>query len=167
MSIFPTQILLATDGSEEAKLAASTAVQLAERTNSKLHVVFVMRFGEHVLSEDEILADYDAKVAEKEAEQELFEYVVGPVENAAATVTQAHLRTGGRPDVEIVALAEELGTGLIVMGSRGRGGIRRALMGSISDSVVRHAHCPVLVVRKVEEFGQEEPEGGTRGEGGT
>jgi nucleotide-binding universal stress UspA family protein len=35
-----------------------------------------------------------------------------------------------------------------VMGSRGLGGIRRALMGSVSDSVVRHAHCPVLVVRE-------------------
>jgi nucleotide-binding universal stress UspA family protein len=34
-----------------------------------------------------------------------------------------------------------------VMGSRGRGGIRRALMGSVSDSVVRHAHCPVMVTR--------------------
>jgi nucleotide-binding universal stress UspA family protein len=37
------------------------------------------------------------------------------------------------------------------MGSRGLGGIRRALMGNISDSVVRHAHCPVMVVRHVEE----------------
>jgi nucleotide-binding universal stress UspA family protein len=46
-----------------------------------------------------------------------------------------------------VALAEELGADLIVMGSRGLGGVRRALMGSVSDSVVRHAHCPVLVVR--------------------
>jgi nucleotide-binding universal stress UspA family protein len=35
-----------------------------------------------------------------------------------------------------------------VLGSRGRGGIRRALMGSVSDSIVRHAHCPVLVVRE-------------------
>jgi nucleotide-binding universal stress UspA family protein len=49
---------------------------------------------------------------------------------------------------EIVGLAEEIGAGLIVMGSRGLGGIRRALMGSVSDSVVRHAHCPVLVVRE-------------------
>jgi nucleotide-binding universal stress UspA family protein len=49
--------------------------------------------------------------------------------------------------LEIVALAEELGADLIVMGSRGLGALRRALMGSVSDSVVRHAHCPVLVVR--------------------
>jgi len=34
-----------------------------------------------------------------------------------------------------------------VMGSRGLGGVRRALIGSVSDSVVRHAHCPVLIVR--------------------
>jgi nucleotide-binding universal stress UspA family protein len=50
-----------------------------------------------------------------------------------------------------VALAEELGAGLIVMGCRGLGGVRRALMGSVSDSVVRHAHCPVLVVRQEKE----------------
>jgi hypothetical protein len=43
--------------------------------------------------------------------------------------------------------AEELGLGLVAMGSRGLEGMRRALMGSVSDSVVRHAHCPVLVVR--------------------
>jgi nucleotide-binding universal stress UspA family protein len=44
-------------------------------------------------------------------------------------------------------VAEDIGAGLIVIGSRGLGGLRRALMGSVSDSVVRHAHCPVLVVR--------------------
>jgi nucleotide-binding universal stress UspA family protein len=44
-------------------------------------------------------------------------------------------------------MAEELGAGLIVMGSRGLGGRRRALMGSVSDAVVRHAHCPVMIVR--------------------
>ena len=50
-------------------------------------------------------------------------------------------------DAEIVDLAEEIGAGLIVMGSRGYGPIRQALIGSVSDSVVRHAHCPVMVVR--------------------
>lgn len=63
-----------------------------------------------------------------------------------AKVAESHLGMG-RPDEEIVVLAQEIGAGLIVTGSRGQGGIRRALMGSVSDSVVRHAHCPVLVVR--------------------
>ncbi len=49
---------------------------------------------------------------------------------------------------EVVNLAEEIGTGLIAVGSRGRGKAKRTLMGSVSDAVVRHAHCPVLVVRE-------------------
>jgi len=49
---------------------------------------------------------------------------------------------------EVIDLAEELSTGLIVLGSRGRGRIRRLVMGNVSDSVVRHAHCTVMVVRK-------------------
>ena len=45
-------------------------------------------------------------------------------------------------------MAEELGAGLIVLGSRGHGRRRRALMGSVSDAVVCHAHCPVTIVRE-------------------
>ena len=47
----------------------------------------------------------------------------------------------------ITGVAEEIGADLIVVGSRGLGGLKRALMGSVSESVVRHAHCPVLVMR--------------------
>ena len=54
------------------------------------------------------------------------------------------------PTRKIVGLAEELGVGLVV-GSRGLGEIRRALMGSLSDSVVRYAYRPVLAVRSEEE----------------
>jgi nucleotide-binding universal stress UspA family protein len=71
---------------------------------------------------------------------------------AGASVTEAHLMSG-RADEEIIVRAEQVGADLVVVGSRGLGGIRRALMGSVSDSVVRHAHCPVLVVRR--EGGQE------------
>ena len=69
------------------------------------------------------------------------------MKTAGATVMQTHLRIG-RADEEVVVLAEELGVDLVAMGSRGLGGVRRALMGSVSDSVVRHAHCPVLIARK-------------------
>jgi nucleotide-binding universal stress UspA family protein len=53
-------------------------------------------------------------------------------------------------------LAEELDVGLIVLGSRGLGPLRRALMGSVSDSVIRHAHCPVMVVREEKSERKEE-----------
>ncbi len=72
------------------------------------------------------------------------------IEAAGAGVSRSHLLMG-RPDAEILELAEEVGAELIVVGSRGLGSLRRALMGSVSDSVVRHAHCPVLVVRGKED----------------
>ena len=52
--------------------------------------------------------------------------------------------------MEIVALAKELGADLIVMGCRGHRRIRRVIEGSVSNGVIRHAPCPVLVVRSHE-----------------
>ena len=78
--------------------------------------------------------------------RELLDEQVKNVEDAGGTVAGAHLR-GERPAEEIVALAEELGADLIVVGRRERGRIRRALAGSVSGWVVRHASSPVLVVR--------------------
>jgi len=62
-------------------------------------------------------------------------------------VGDAHLGLGD-PDKEIVKFAEDAHADLIVLGSRGLRRLRRALLGSVSDSVLRHAHCPVLVVRQ-------------------
>jgi nucleotide-binding universal stress UspA family protein len=157
MSIFPTKILLATDGSKEAGLAARTAADLAEKTGSELHVVHVFGIapvGPPVYPEATNLqgVEREAEVEERQliSEQrarDVLEAEVEKLRSAGGTVAQAHLLEG-RVAPEVVALAEEIGAGLIVMGSRGRGSIRRALMGSVSDSVVRHAHCPVLVVRE-------------------
>ena len=157
MSIFPTKILLATDGSEEAALAVSTAVDVTQKTGSELHVVYVGPSLEYVGMGPPEIGDIPAPTQEQlsaEARQ-LLDAEVEQVKAAGGNVAQAHLGTG-TPDREIVNLAEELGAGLIVMGSRGRGGIRRALMGSVSDSVVRHAHCPVMVVRKEHDPDQQE-----------
>jgi len=151
MSIFPTKILLATDGSEEATLAAQIAADIAQKTRSELYLAYVMYSGtfsnEGFRSEDEILAADDPKAKMKEVEEEFLDYLASPIKADGGEVAQAQLRLG-RSDREIISSAEELNAGLIVMGSRGRGGVRRALLGSVSDSVVRHAHCPVLVVRK-------------------
>jgi nucleotide-binding universal stress UspA family protein len=154
MSIFPTKILLATDGSVEAKQAARTAADLAEKTRSELHVVYVGGEGFYetplvefaTLEPTWVAREYPDLLSDIErTERELLDEEVGQVQAAGGTVPQAHLRMGEAAP-EIVALGEEIGAGLIVMGSRGRGGMRGALMGSVSDSVMRHAHCPVLVV---------------------
>jgi nucleotide-binding universal stress UspA family protein len=146
MTFLPRRILLATDGSEEAELAARVAVELVKSTGSELHLVHVKllpltppypdvldwRWGE------------DLERAEREA-RELLHGQVKKVKDAGGTVAGAHLREE-EPAEEIVALAEELGADLIVVGRRNRGRTSRALGGSVSDWVVRHAHSPVLVV---------------------
>jgi nucleotide-binding universal stress UspA family protein len=157
MAIFPTKILLATDGSKEAELAAKTASDLAQKTHSELHVVHVFGIapvGPPVYPEATNLQSVEREAETEELQRiseqrarEMLEEEVGKVRSAGGTVAQGHL-IEGRVAPEVVALAEQIGAGLIVLGSRGRGGIRRALMGSVSDSVVRHAHCPVLVVRE-------------------
>ena len=152
MSIFPTKILLATDSSEEAELALSTAIDLANSTNSQLHVVTVgpwnpdPAYAVHEASLHWETYEQASEAIGKEV-QEILDNQLRKIEEGGGTVQEAHLRRG-RKDEEIVRVAEEIGAGLIVMGSRGLGGMRRALMGSVSDGVMRHAHCPVLVVRK-------------------
>jgi nucleotide-binding universal stress UspA family protein len=79
--------------------------------------------------------------------KEVLEQEAKRIEESGVTVKETHLLSG-RADEEIVELAEEIGAGLIVMGSRGHGRLRRTLLGSVSDAVVRHAHCPVTVVRE-------------------
>src|SRR3712207_2498096 len=140
MSIFPTKILLATDDSGDAELAATTAFSLVKSTDSELHVVHVWRPVPSV--------HFDALIRQEmhRDAQEILNGQVKKIEGLGATVAEAHLREGGASE-EIVALAEEIGVGLIAVGSRGRGRIRRLLMGSVSDAVARHAHCPVIVVR--------------------
>jgi nucleotide-binding universal stress UspA family protein len=147
MSIFPTTILLATDGSEEAQVAATTAADLAEKTNSELHVLTVGP--DYPLYElPEHPADFEDVLRENRREaKEVLEQQAKRIEESGGTVKETHLREG-RADEEIIELAEEIGAGLIVMGSRGYGRLRRALLGSVSDAVVRHAHCPVTIVRE-------------------
>jgi nucleotide-binding universal stress UspA family protein len=142
MSIFPTRVLLATDGSREAELAATTAVDLAKSTNSELHVVHAGEFVPTMLAQTEV----EPAQLQHEAQQ-LLDEQVRRLEEAGGAVKEAHLRLG-RADEEIVDLAHDMGAGFIVMGSRGHGRMRRALLGSVSDSVVRHAHCPVAIVRE-------------------
>src|SRR3712207_3390498 len=119
---FPTKILLATDGSQEANLAASTAADVASTTGSELHVVYVepITYAYQLTDWDTYYTDYAERVdeaAQEEARSRLEEQVHKMREDGAVIAgTRARV---GYPDAEIVGLAGRLGAGLVVMGSRG------------------------------------------------
>jgi nucleotide-binding universal stress UspA family protein len=142
-----TKILLATDGSEEAELATRAAIELAEGTGSELHVVYVEPLPDFMKNGDDT-PGYDRGLYEviEERARETLRKLAWRVKVAGGSVAEAHLRMGPVAK-EIVSLADELEVGLVVVGCRGLGRIRRTLAGSVSESVFRHAHCPVMVVR--------------------
>jgi nucleotide-binding universal stress UspA family protein len=149
LSIFPTRILLAADGSSHAELAAQTAIDLTESTGSRLHVVVVGRTFPKAVYEAYTETEAGREAIRDEA-QEILDEQVRKIEEAGGSVAIGHLKMGERRDEAIVHLAEDIDAGLIVIGSRGFGGLKRLLLGNVADSVVRHAHCPVMVVRPVE-----------------
>ena len=148
MSIFLTNILLATDGSEGAELAATNALVLARQMGSELHLVHVLSLP--LDTQDPSSFEPDVRRQLEGPTRARLEELVEKIEASRGEIGSSHPRVA-RPDAEIIDQAELIGAGLIVMGSRGIGPIRRALMGSVSDSVVRHAHCPVMVVRTEKE----------------
>lgn len=141
MSRLPAKVLLATDGSEEAKLASLAAADLSTRIGSELHVVHAWQPVAPAFASS--LTAIDHEPYEREA-REVLEEQVSSIEAVGADIQNKHLRMGPPVDA-ILDLAEELGTDLILMGRRGLGRMRRLLLGSVSEGVVHHARCPVLV----------------------
>ncbi|MBA3950614.1 MAG: universal stress protein [Rubrobacter sp.] len=145
-----TRVLVATDGSEDAALALRAAADLCRRAGSELHLVHAWRparpgWGQtrYAFSQREI-EEYVGR-RRREAER-LIEEQAREAEDHGAHVAAVHLRER-RPAEEIADLAGEIGADLVVVGSRGLGTIKRLLVGSVAEGVVRLAVCPTLVVR--------------------
>jgi nucleotide-binding universal stress UspA family protein len=134
------KVLLATDGSRDAALAARAAVDVCERTGAELHVVHVW----YSVPTARLRPFMRAEL--KKLGKELLEEGVKRVEDSGGLSTGAHLVEGRAAD-EIVDLAGQIGAGLIVMGSRGLGPVGRIALGSVSEAVIHHSDWPVLVLR--------------------
>jgi universal stress protein A len=141
--------LLATDGSDQSVRAARRAAELLRSADHLTLLTVVTEipgddaggFEGSVYTPEEMERVWDAELAE--AREEL--------ERTAAALTTA--RVEKRIEVGDVArticrIAEELGVDVIVVGSHGRTGLQRLFLGSVSEHVVRHAPCPVLVIRE-------------------
>jgi nucleotide-binding universal stress UspA family protein len=144
MERFPTRILLATDGSECAESAGRVAVDLANRSGAELDVVHAFEFVSPREFAGVALRMRSPSECVKQGQGVLDEQV-GRIEELGGAVADTRLLTGS-PVGQILCAAEEADAGLVVVGRRGLGGVKRFLMGSVSEGVVHCARCPVLVV---------------------
>ena len=134
------RILLATDGSTHCQPAIEKAVDFAKSYGGRLSAVSVVDLPDELYAEapslvDELVSKAKGYVARARTEADL-----------CGVETETHVREGASYDV-ILKLAHEADAQLIVMGSHGRTGIARLLMGSVTERVIGHALCPVLVVK--------------------
>src|SRR5215216_7812882 len=136
----PEKVLLATDASKDAAWAARAAVDVCQRTGAELHVVHAWHSAPTVRLRPFMQREL------KKLGKELLEEGVKGVEDSGGVVTGAHLLEGRAAD-EILDLAEQIGAGLVVIGSRGLGPVGRIALGSVSEAVIHHSRLPVLVLR--------------------
>lgn len=138
--------MIATDGSEAVRKAVETAIEIAKISGAKLYAVYVIASGGPSIA-------YPKDVGWEKATFEFFrnegKEATVYVENAgkAENVEVESVILEGSPANEIVNFADENDIDLIVMGTLGRTGIQRFLLGSVAQNVVRHSKKPVLVVR--------------------
>jgi nucleotide-binding universal stress UspA family protein len=140
------QILVPVDFSEPAQLALDYAGNVASKLGGTLDLLHVWEMPSFVppvamAIEGMSLADWARKNA-----QESLDAFVREATSRGVTVRAAHSMPG-RAASTIVEFAETEGFDLIVLGTHGRTGLSRMLLGSVAENVVRHAACPVLTVR--------------------
>ena len=144
MEMLPTRIMLAADDSHDSRLALQMATSMASRLGAELHVVYVALISPWVLGGKLSDTEYERIKLEQ---QRFLDDLVLQIESMGGVVAESHFLVGQRADDEIIRLSEDLDVDLIVVGSKGKGTLKRALMGSDSESIVRYSRHPVLVVR--------------------
>jgi len=146
MTIRLQKILLPTDFSEYSAAATKYACELATKFDAELHLLHTLET--HIAAMPEFgmglaLAPY-VKEPRAAAERSLAD-VLDPKWSAGRTVIQAVVE--GSPKTEIVGYARKHEIDLIVLTTHGRTGLAHVIMGSVAESIVRTAPCPVLTVR--------------------
>ena len=139
------KILFPTDFSEEAEQAFESAVYLAESHKAQLTLLHVVE-QLHGLTHDEVLALASMDIVEKHVKR-AHENLQALIDRVKDKISANETVREGSTWAVICDTAEEENADIIVMASQGRTGLSHALIGSIAEKVVRHANCPVLVVR--------------------
>jgi nucleotide-binding universal stress UspA family protein len=148
-------ILIPTDGSDVAESAVEHALDLAERYDAEVHALYVVDIDSVNLGlgTEQVDRLKQGRFDEMEELKSKANEATGVV---AARGTERDVNViehvaGGRPHTVIADYADDHGMDLIVMGSHGRAGVRRALLGSVTERTLRSTHVPVLVVDYLDE----------------
>lgn len=144
------KLLLATDGSDDVRTITGLAIELAERYESRLHVLNVVDerlYPSSYPRGEEIESAVDEQLRRR-GERAIAE-VIARLEDRDIAVTERI--EVGLPSRTIVEYAERNGIDLIAMGITGRGGLGRQMVGSVTDRVIRQANMPVLTARSTDD----------------
>jgi nucleotide-binding universal stress UspA family protein len=138
-------ILVAIDLSAHSEKALECAIGLARRLGGKIHLIHSFHVPIPGPPPDATVIPREAMTASREVAARKLEAMRQRVE-AEGVETVLHLRPG-HPVSEIAETAKEVGADLIVMGTRGLGGLQHVLLGSVAEPMLRTAPCPVLTVK--------------------
>ncbi|MDB2262798.1 Nucleotide-binding universal stress protein, UspA family [Halorubrum ezzemoulense] len=149
------RILVPTDGSDVAEAAVDHALDLAEKYDAEVHALYVVDIDSVNISlgTEQVDRIKQGRFDEMDELKEQAEAATGVVADRGAErdVDIIEHVAGGRPHKVIADYAENHDIDIIVMGSHGRAGVRRALLGSVTERTLRSTHVPVLVVDYLDE----------------
>lgn len=138
------RILLPTDGSESARPAAREALRFARAFDADVLALYVVDSASFTT----LPGEFEWETLRESLEEQGRTALASVSEAAAAAGVRAEVRVAeGHPSEEILRAAAEWSADLVVMGTHGRSGLAHLLLGSVAERVIRHASCPVLVVR--------------------
>jgi nucleotide-binding universal stress UspA family protein len=135
-------IVVATDGSGSARRAVDVALDLAERFDAAVHCLYVVDEGEVASAPERLQEEMQTALAERGRE------AVATVRAATDREVRTEIETG-RPASVIDEYARSIDADMVAMGTRGRHGENRFLVGSVAERVVRTCPVPVLTVRQL------------------
>ncbi|WP_336345012.1 universal stress protein [Halalkalicoccus ordinarius] len=149
------RILVPTDGSRVAEAAVDHAVDIAEKYGAEVHALFIadtdaIAYGLGTEQVDRIRqGNFQGMTELREDAEAATGYVKEQAEAVGLSVVERH--AGGQPHDMIADYAKENDVDLVVMGSHGRSGVRRVLLGSVTERTLRSTRVPVLVVDYVKD----------------
>jgi nucleotide-binding universal stress UspA family protein len=142
-------ILVPLDGSPFAEQAVPLASQIAQRSGSKLRLAFVHKLPAAPVDSAAAKLFTSIEMVTRKAERVYLRGIQAKLRDGGIRLSSAVMLTGD-PGSALAQYAREMEIDLLVMATHGRGGIRRAWLGSVADHLIRHLEVPVLLVRPAE-----------------